>query len=753
MPTLSATLSRARPLSAVALVAPAVVSPPASLPSEVPWETVRVAVPDPVAVPARNGRPDPAVFQITGMTRTPYGRPQVVIDGQDVTFARGVPVRIVQWSRSMPFGDEAMVLQFPQYTAIEPNPSWMTPGSPAYVYLVRPDGTRAPTPLWEGYVASVSVAAGDWSTAGLTVECAGLLRYAAQALRQPPFTGAVSQDIGAAIKSALDGVVSRPYGPMPLTTTGVPTLNKGARSDTVAGYVTDLLAQSLGADGFGWTVLAQPGGTPYLHRLNDAAPEQVTATIGEPGLVLDGLHADPLMSPNVIYGVATDPVSGCLFTNLVWSGQAASNPPPYPFSNPSNTISVGGHDTDAETDTGDGVTVMERRLQETGYIGTVNGTYSSADADSVRRFQQAAGIQVDGVVGPQTWSALWAYTRTSDLSAVFYRPFAIDPKVDPYVYAADGSILGGNPSYDPTILRVERFVSFGTATKAEALRSAQAMLAQGRLPDVTGRVTLTTDPPQMNRREIRAGQKIRLRGYGGVAAGVIATITQVTIDSEGGAALLVDTRARDLVAATAIAERDRSNTSPAWRTSTTSRRSSQDPDTKVAYDCSSAQGIVENLQVFSGLWSVIRIPLVDRGTVAAVRFAAGAPLRSVEWERLDPVPGGRKFALGLFAKPITASALASVVGNPLTAGSDRWTESYQTLVEGYGVLAAWGTGDDGAGFSPGQEANDDSVTGRLLDLGSWEFQGDPAHVPYVWVAAYSESSCFLAGRIYLSAEG
>ena len=162
-------------------------------------------------------------------------------------------------------------------------------------------------------------------------------------------------------------------------------------------------------------------------------------------------------------------------------------------------------------------------------------------------------------------------------------------------------------------------------------------------------------------------------------------------------------------------------------------------------------GIVQNLQVFSGLWSVIRIPLVDRGTVAGVKFACGAPLRSNEWERLDSVPGGKRFALGFFAKPVTANALAGLVGNPLSGG-DKWTEEYQPLVERYGVLAAWGTGDDGAGFSPGQESAGNSVTGRLLDTGSWEFAGDPKHVPYIWIAAYSESSAFLAGRVFLAAD-
>jgi hypothetical protein len=58
---------------------------------------------------------------------------------------------------------------------------------------------------------------------------------------------------------------------------------------------------------------------------------------------------------------------------------------------------------------GEPVRELQQQLKELGYDpGAVDGVYGERTANAVRRFQQAVELDVDGVVGPQTWSSLRA---------------------------------------------------------------------------------------------------------------------------------------------------------------------------------------------------------------------------------------------------------------------------------------------------------------------------------------------------------
>jgi hypothetical protein len=56
--------------------------------------------------------------------------------------------------------------------------------------------------------------------------------------------------------------------------------------------------------------------------------------------------------------------------------------------------------------TGNAVRAVQSQLTAHGHATTVDGNFGSGTAASVRAFQTAAGIGVDGIVGPQTWRAL-----------------------------------------------------------------------------------------------------------------------------------------------------------------------------------------------------------------------------------------------------------------------------------------------------------------------------------------------------------
>ena len=60
-------------------------------------------------------------------------------------------------------------------------------------------------------------------------------------------------------------------------------------------------------------------------------------------------------------------------------------------------------------DSGSNVTVLQTRLKELGYFnGTVGGNFGMLTQTAVTAFQTAAGLKADGVVGTDTWTALYA---------------------------------------------------------------------------------------------------------------------------------------------------------------------------------------------------------------------------------------------------------------------------------------------------------------------------------------------------------
>ena len=58
--------------------------------------------------------------------------------------------------------------------------------------------------------------------------------------------------------------------------------------------------------------------------------------------------------------------------------------------------------------TGDAVKMLQGIISARGYHLIADGVFGPNTVDAVRRFQGDHGLQVDGVVGPQTWGALVA---------------------------------------------------------------------------------------------------------------------------------------------------------------------------------------------------------------------------------------------------------------------------------------------------------------------------------------------------------
>ena len=63
---------------------------------------------------------------------------------------------------------------------------------------------------------------------------------------------------------------------------------------------------------------------------------------------------------------------------------------------------------------GDAVKGLQNALNARGYdVGTVDGIFGPATETAVKSFQRDFGLDVDGIVGPNTWEALGVYVVQS----------------------------------------------------------------------------------------------------------------------------------------------------------------------------------------------------------------------------------------------------------------------------------------------------------------------------------------------------
>ncbi|MGJ3244720.1 MAG: peptidoglycan-binding domain-containing protein [Elainellaceae cyanobacterium] len=102
-----------------------------------------------------------------------------------------------------------------------------------------------------------------------------------------------------------------------------------------------------------------------------------------------------------------------LLTASVWGGwgargQGQSEPRvTRPSSNQPVSQSLGMRPILSLGDTGSGVAELQSMLTLLGYYqGAIDGQYQDATEAAVANFQRAAGLTVDGIVGPTTWTAL-----------------------------------------------------------------------------------------------------------------------------------------------------------------------------------------------------------------------------------------------------------------------------------------------------------------------------------------------------------
>ncbi len=88
---------------------------------------------------------------------------------------------------------------------------------------------------------------------------------------------------------------------------------------------------------------------------------------------------------------------------------------------------------------GPDVARIQKRLQALGfYRGPLDGLYGGGTDAAVRAFQQSEGLSTDGIVGPETWKALFARGAPA-------APALLDQSLDVRCLALTGSFETGSP--------------------------------------------------------------------------------------------------------------------------------------------------------------------------------------------------------------------------------------------------------------------------------------------------------------------
>lgn len=244
-----------------------------------------------------------------------WGRLQVIVGGEDVTFYRDIPCKPLRWTFNEPFSDATAEIFFPQITGFEEPPAFLQASGEAPnvdLWLVRPDNTQKV--LWEGMVASFEV-----DESGITIVCIGAL-YQLDLYRKAPSFNTQLRDVQEVIAEEFTTAHPslRTGPPAYVLGSGLNTRQRGGWTRALTGYVQDLLTQAefaegVNPDGTQLTLIKEPGRTPSL-GLKDNVSEHWVASFGAPGIECR-LTRDRLAEPNVYYGEGIDNDDHCHWRN------------------------------------------------------------------------------------------------------------------------------------------------------------------------------------------------------------------------------------------------------------------------------------------------------------------------------------------------------------------------------------------------------------------------------------------------------
>lgn len=467
-----------------------------------------------------------------------------------------------------------------------------------------------------------------------------------------------------------------------------------------------------------WTLALELPNRPVM-KVKDVRGVHWTLRPETPGTRV-ALKRDLKDAPNRFFGEGVDP-EGCRWRNTRYPNLRPEAAPVFA----GTELVIGSTHPD--------VARWEREMAERWSAAIeVDGLFSQADSNETRRFQRQAGLVETGTVNASTWAAAFAVgTNGGDLDAAHLAPLDQDLRTERWLYNAMGSRIGDNPAFDPAVVAVETYETYGARVyKWEGIYSAAARRRRERAMPWHGTIALTADPPEGSRFDVRAGQNVLVQGWRGTD--VLVHVARRRVDWEAGAVTLdVDQGARDYLTLAAMRQRLRDSTTPTKQRSYRNSAARSIPDAKAVFDCEAGAGVIPRHAISAVAWNVLRIPAAAAGTLVGAEFST------------DNVTTA-KLSVGVFDRPVTASSLAGRGGSPL---DDGWWDGFG---DEWGLLINWGQFEQAGGYWPGRESDADPITGQTRDQAQWWFES--TRPPWLWVALWCSTSTFVRGRILVEAE-
>lgn len=622
-------------------------------------------------------------FDASGLTQamssTPvrgddWGRPRVVVSHRDVTFLRDKAALVLDYQLLDPYGYGPATLKFPQISEWEQldfgtgSLSWLHKNAPVRIERIHAGDREL---KWFGHIDAF-----DWDEDGtLLCDCSGEVQGRMDKTIRTQRLIRIVRDAGFMARIAL----SQPSKSYRLkgsaedwSRTGTPMENTGGGMGTNLAFLDYLLANMVDEDLNQWTILpTEEDPRTFDLQRRDTTTVHATVYLGAQG-VKQRLRDDQMEQPTRLFGEGVAP-SGARWRGAVYPNLGPEVVPDYPFTDGRTFGAVGL--TDADTDTGVGVMLLEDELWGSGLLDLDlrEGTWTIRTTEAVEEVQRRANLPVTGQVDLATWRAVFGDGADKQrMTQAEIRPLAWDPRTEPWLLSPNGSKLGRNPDHDRRVPRIERDTSFGEGVRKR--KAAKWLRRERRRADQVnfrGTISLTTDVlagehtfgepgTPMSRLQLKAGMNILVKRFGstrGILAHIAGARPSGFSADEVSVELLVDTQFRDALTLQEMLERDKAaRRDPARRWLSQHRRSNIPSDSMIPWDSEAGAGRVPRTPLTGGQWNVIRVIGGQSGEVQRIEL-------HTRDERAE-------FYCAVFAKRIGAGQLNAQVGDPSQVGAD-----------------------------------------------------------------------------------
>lgn len=598
---------------------------------------------------------------------------------------------------------------------------------------------------YRGFITAVKSSGREW-----VAEVAGEVSGRASLIdKQPPLVRKVF-DLGSLMNFACEtlGLHLTPHGG---PDTGLTAPNQGGT--TWLSWMTTIGALSRTHDSNQRVLMPTTwGGTTWAFEPMDTDTVDFTVYADGQRITLD-LVDDLAEQPTTVFGngVTTD---GERWRGSKYPGFFQGTPAPYPFSDDTTTFGIGT--TDADTDTGDGITVMVKKLAWAGFL---NDTYSSHteytiyEARAVNRLKDAAGLTEDGVMTHAAWLALWdadVVGFSPEGARIF--PLAEATRVRSWNYSSTGAIIGRNPDHQAGSIRVDRTIDYGVCDKADATAHARSLINSTGGHQWAGTITLNnvsvfagehdgtdaadlTAEDMMVRRDIRPGMNAWLPYFDG---GVLLHVSQVDHNADT-TTLTVSSAALDVFDLTQALQRNAESKRNVYREWSEQNRGVRPTNRMISSDEFFGR-LYTDVPLLGGQWNVVPIIMGQSGSVSRndIRLTDAAT----------------RFCYFISDKEVTGHGLDGILGDPRDKDADGllvWEhESVQHYFLNRDIRFVKGQGAQPCGFSWMKGYNDDGtrrtaipLTGTDLDDSGWNYGCDPKTAPVVFFAIWPYDDCTL----------